>query len=320
MPWKRRARHRTAALSLAVAAAVVLGGCASPATEAVDSSPSPVESAVVHPSQGTPETPETPEKQDTQGTQDAITEKPVRYQPAAPEYTVRTPSGYLVNKCVPRRLYKYVTTLTTQDGKHLSTLILGKGPDTVYFGHQYGGQICNFLDLGEEFAKRGYRVMLPEFRGHVASEKSGTSSALDARAAFDKLKDLGTKRVFLAGASCGGTTAATQGVASGIPLAGLALLSSPARCDGDAVAAVKKIKAPSVFVVEHDDMQGGHERQIRELYEASAASDRRLVADDGGEHGTLMLYGSKEDDERRAMVVSFIVNAFTSGDEAGARD
>lgn len=306
MPWKRRAGHRAAALSLA-AAAVVLGGCASPAPVAVKS-PSPVKSAVVHPSQ---------ETQETQEPEDAVTEKPVSYQPAAPEYTVRTPSGYLVNKCVPRRLHRYVTTLTTKDGKHLSALILGKGPDAVYFGHQYGGQICNFLDLAEEFAKRGYRVMLPEFRAHVASEKSDTSSALDAKAAFDKLKGLGTKRVFLAGASCGGTTAATQGVASGIPLAGLALLSSPARCDGDAVAAVKKIKAPSMFVVEHDDMQGGHERQIRELYEASAASDKRLVAVDGEEHGTLMLYGSKEDDERRAMVVSFIANALTADDAAG---
>ncbi|MDX3096820.1 alpha/beta hydrolase [Streptomyces sp. ME19-03-3] len=305
MPWKRRAGHHAAALTLAAAAAVVLGGCTSPAPVAVDSSPSPEESAVVH---------------HPQETKDPVTDKPVSYTPAAPEYTVRTPSGYLVNKCVPRRLHEYVTTLTTEDGKHLSTLILGKGPDAVYFGHQYGGQICNFLDLAEEFVKRGYRVVLPEFRNHVASEKSDNSSSLDAKAAFDKLKDLGTKRVFLAGASCGGTTAATQGVASGIPIVGLTLLSSPARCDGDAVAAVKKIKAPSMFMVAHDDMQGGHERQIRELYEASAASDKRLVAIDGEEHGTLMLYGSKEDDERRAMVVGFIVNALASGDEAGAQD
>lgn len=303
MPWNRRARHRTAALSLA-AAAVLLSGCASTAPVTVDGSPSPLKSPIAHPRE----------------TRAVVTEKPVSYVPADPKYTVRTPSGHLVNDCVPRRLRKHVTTLTTEDGKHLSTLILGKGPNVVYFGHQYGGQICNFLDLAEEIAGRGYRVMLPEFRNHVASEKAAASSSLDAKAAFDKLKDLGTKRVFLAGASCGGTTAAVEGVESGIPIVGLTLLSSPARCDGDAVAAVKKIQKPSLFVVAHDDMQGGHEREIRELYEASAATHKRLVAIDGEEHGTLMLYGSKEADERRAMVISFILNALTADHEAGVQD
>ncbi|MEU6497055.1 alpha/beta hydrolase [Streptomyces sp. NPDC046984] len=303
MPWNRRAGHQTAALSLA-AATVVLGGCASTDPVAVDESPSPVKSSVVQPQQP----------------RATVTEKPVSYPPAAPESTVRTPSGHLVNDCVPRRLHKYVTTLTTEDGKHLSILVLGNGPNAVYFGHQYGGQICNFLDLAEEFAGRGYRVMLPEFRNHVASEKSAASSSLDAKAAFDKLKDLGTKRVFLVGASCGGTTAAVQGVESGIPVVGLTLLSSPARCDDDAVAAVKKIKEPSLFMVAHNDMQGAHEQQIRELYEASAAPDKHLVAIDGEAHGTLMLYGSKEADKRRAMVVSFIVNTYTANNEAGVQD
>lgn len=241
-----------------------------------------------------------------------VAHKPVSYRSAAPEYTVRTPAGYLVNTCVPKRLWNNVTTLTTKDGKHLSTLILGKGPNAVYFGHQYGGQICNFLDLAERMAKRGYRVILPEFRGHVASEASTTSSNLDMRAAFDEIKSSKTKHVFLAGASCGGTTAVTEGVRSGIPIVGLMLLSSPARCDGDAVAAVKKIKQPSLFMVAHKDMQGAHEKQLREVYNASPAKKNQFIVVDGEAHGTLMIYGDKAADQRHAKVIEFMATTYAT--------
>jgi pimeloyl-ACP methyl ester carboxylesterase len=296
--WNRRFALRHTLLALAVAVAG-LSGCAPAAghpQETSTSTPTAHRTAV-----------QQPKREEA-----AITEKPVNYRPTDPEHTTRTSSGYLVNTCVPKRLWKNVTTLTTEDGKHLSTLILGKGPNAIYFGHQYGGQICNFLDLAEGFAKRGYRVILPEFRGHVASEKTANSSSLDARAGFAKLRQLGTKRVFLAGASCGGTTAAVEGVRSGIPVVGLALLSSPARCDGDAVAAVKKIKQPSLFMVAHDDMQGAHERQIREMFEASQAPGKRLIVIDGEAHGTAMLYGSARADEVRAKVIAFIADTYTA--------
>ncbi|MCX4911189.1 S9 family peptidase [Streptomyces sp. NBC_00878] len=292
-------RSRVALLPLATAFAM-LSACSAAESR-----------ATTIPSQS-PQTASRAVEQQPEGGYTTSGEKPAVYKPAAPEYTVRTPAGHLVNDCVPKRLWKSVTTLTTKDQKHLSTLILGKGPNAIYFGHQYGGQICNLLDLAEGFVKRGYRVIMPEFRGHVASEESETSSPLDAKAAFDKLKKLGTKRVFLTGASCGGTTAATEGVKSGIPLVGLTLLSSPARCDGDAVAAVKKIKQPSLFMVAHDDMQGLHERDIREMFEASAARDKRLIAIDGEAHGTLMLYGSKEADKLRAKVIDFIADTYAA--------
>ncbi|QER90504.1 alpha/beta hydrolase family protein [Streptomyces tendae] len=239
-------------------------------------------------------------------------QSPASYKPADPRLTARTATGQLVNKCVPKRLWNSVRTLTTKDGKHLSTLILGKGTNVVYFGHQYGGQICNFLDLAEEMAARGYRVILPEFRGYVASEAADTSSPLDMRAAFDELKLLPARHVFLAGASCGGTTAVVEGVRSGIPVVGLMLLSSPARCDGDAVSAVKNIEQPSLFMVAHEDMQGRHEKQLREVYEASPAKEKQFVVVDGEAHGTLMLHGDDAADARRTKVIDFMAHTYVA--------
>ncbi|WP_405542609.1 lysophospholipase [Streptomyces phaeochromogenes] len=245
-------------------------------------------------------------------------QRPASYKPAVPRLTARTATGQLVNKCVPKRLWNSVRTLTTKDRKHLSTLIPGKGTNAVYFGHQYGGQVCNFLDLAEQMAARGYRVILPEFRGHVASEAAGASSPLDMRAAFHELKTLHARHVFLAGESCGGTTAVVEGVRSGIPIVGLLLLSSPARCDGDAVSAVSAVSAvrtieqPSLFMVTHEDMQGRHEKQLREVYDASPATQKHFVVVDGEAHGTLMLYGDDAADARRTKVVDFMTHTYAA--------
>ncbi|QIQ03166.1 alpha/beta hydrolase family protein [Streptomyces liangshanensis] len=306
-------RVRPVAVVVPLAVAGVLSGCVTTsATQPASSRPA---TTAVAPSKVT--TPARDVKSATHEASSSVTnglppQKPATYKPTVPKLTARTPGGQLVNTCVPKRLWNDITTLTTKDGKHLSTLIIGKGPNVVYFGHQYGGQICNFLDLAEQMVKRGYRVMLPEFRGYVASEAGTPSSPLDMRAAFDKLKALKTEHVFLVGASCGGTTAVTEGVRSDIPIAGLTLLSSPARCDGDAVAAVKKIKQPSLFMVAKDDMQGAHEKQLREVYNASPAKKKQFIVVDGEAHGTLMLYGDKAADKRRAKVIGFLADTFSA--------
>lgn len=160
--------------------------------------------------------------------------KPVSYKPSWPDRTVRTARGHLVNTCVPKDLRSKATTLTTSDGVRLSALVLGDGPEGVLLDHEQGFNICSFVDIGRQLAERGYHVVIPEYRNHGASEHLADNEHIDrdARAGLAELRRVGAKRVFLAGASCGGSTAAVAGVDTPLRVVGLLMMSSPARCLG----------------------------------------------------------------------------------------
>ncbi len=213
---------------------------------------------------------------------------PARYKPTVPERTTKNDAGYLINTCVPENLRQYAISLTDSDGTHLSGLVLGSGPKGVLLAHEQGYYICSFLDLGQKLAALGYQVMIPEFRNHGASETVADNDNIDrdVTAALAELHRRGAKQVFLGGASCGGTTVAMAG-AKEKDLVGLLIMSSPARCGPlDGVRPIKRIAAPSLFIVAPDDMEGAVEKQVRELYNASGAANKRLLIEDGKEPGS----------------------------------
>lgn len=291
------------------AALVCLGlvaGCASPPGEAGnDPEAGAATSTAPVPSKARSSAPATPPDHE-----------PVSYKPSWPDTTVRTARGHRVNTCVPKDLRNNATTLTTSDGVHLSALVLGEGTDGVLLDHEQGYSICSFVGIGRQLAKRGYRVVIPEYRNHGASEKLADNEHIDrdARAGLAELRRLGAKSVFLAGASCGGTTAAVAGVDTPLRVVGLLMLSSPARCGGvDGVAAVRKLSAPTLLVASPGDMQGNVEKQVREVYAASVARKKELVIRKGERHGTDMI--SREGAAGAALqerVIKFVVNSYAA--------
>lgn len=245
---------------------------------------------------------------------------PVEYTPAWPDRTVHSPDGHLVNSCVPEKLRNQATTLTTSDGVHLSALVLGSGTNGVLLAHEQGYNICSFVDIGTELADRGYLVVIPEYRDHGASQKTDNTQPidLDADAALSELKRQGAKRVFLAGASCGGTTAIIAGVRQPLPIDGLIILSSPAQCGPhDAIPGVKQIKAPSLFVFSPGDYGGSIEKHVRQLYKASGAADKKLIVDQSGYHGTDMYHMGQQGEVLRSQLIAFITKAFHASVEGG---
>ncbi|REK75237.1 alpha/beta hydrolase [Paenibacillus paeoniae] len=234
---------------------------------------------------------------------------PVEYKTAWPDLTVTSSSGHLVNSCVPDSLRDKATTLTTSDGVHLSALVLGSGTKGVLLAHEQGYNICSFLDMGVELADHGYLVVIPEYRDHGASQSTGDTQPidLDADAALSELARLGAERVFLAGASCGGSTAIIAGVRQELPIEGLIILSSPAQCGShDAIPGVKEIKVPSLFVFSPGDYGGSIEKHVRQLYKASGAADKTLIVDKSGYHGTDMYHRGEEGEKLRSELISFI--------------
>ncbi|QID35387.1 alpha/beta hydrolase [Streptomyces albus] len=241
--------------------------------------------------------------------------EPVRYTPSWTDRTVRTARGHLVNTCVPKALRNRATTLTTSDKVHLSALVLGSGPNGVLLDHEQGYNICSFIDIGKKLAAEGYHVVIPEYRNHGASQKSADNEHIDrdARAGLAELRRVGAERVFVGGASCGGTTAAVAGADTPLPVTGLLMMSSPARCGGvDAVAAVRKIKAPTLVVASPGDMNGNIEKDAREVYAASVAKNKKLVIDPSGYHGTDMIRrGGASGVKLRSRVVKFVAASFS---------
>ncbi len=156
--------------------------------------------------------------------------------------------------------------------------------------------------------------MLPEYRAHGASQQSDNTESieLDAEAALKELERQGAERVFLAGASCGGTTAIISGVRQPLPIQGLLIMSSPAQCGPqlDAISSVKEIKAPSLFVVSPGNMLGAVEEQVRQLYEASGADQKELIIDESGFHGTDTYRRGEDGDKLRTRIMDFITAAF----------
>ncbi|MBU5213897.1 alpha/beta hydrolase [Heyndrickxia oleronia] len=239
---------------------------------------------------------------------------PVEYAPAWSDRTVRSSKGHLVNSCVPDELREKATTLKTSDGVYLSALVLGSGDKGVLLAHEQGYNICSFLDMGTELADSGYLVVIPEYRNHGASQKfqeDNQNIDRDADAALNELKRLGAKKVFLAGASCGGSTAIIAGVRQELPIVGLIILSSPAQCGPlDAIPSVKKIKAPSLFVFSPGDYGGSIEKEVRKLYQASGATDKELIVDESGYHGTDMYHRGDQGDALKSQLIDFVKKKF----------
>ena len=94
-----------------------------------------------------------------------------------------------------------------------------------------------------------------DFRGYGEStgEKEFDRLDTDLEAALDYMRDtLGVQKVFLVGASMGGT--ASLLVAERDPVAGVVSISSPATYQEiDAVAGVDEILAPKLFIASEDD-------------------------------------------------------------------
>jgi pimeloyl-ACP methyl ester carboxylesterase len=237
---------------------------------------------------------------------------PASYRPEWPTRTVRNAEGYLVDTCVPQRLRENAIAMTDSDGVHLSGLVLGTGPNGVLLSHEQGYNVCSFLPLAEELAARGFQVLLPEYRNHGASEHVADNEHLgrDAEAGLAELRRRGATRIFVGGASCGGTASILVGAE--IPdLVGLLVMSSPARCGlVDAVPAVRGILAPSLFIVSPGDMNGAVEEQVRELYAASSATDKKLVIDDSGYHGTDMFRESDHGGALQRRVLRFVMGTY----------
>jgi pimeloyl-ACP methyl ester carboxylesterase len=166
-------------------------------------------------------------------------------------------------------------------GATLDAAVFGAGAVGIVLAHESDGSLCNWASIAPQLANEGYRVLIFDF-GEPATV------ARDMRAATQKIRELGAKKIILGGASLGGTVALMT-AARERNVVGAFSLSAPAVYgNAEGLPAVRRFPAPVLFVAAEDD--GNFAEDARRLYRAAASRDKKLLIVPGSEHGTA-LYG-----------------------------
>jgi pimeloyl-ACP methyl ester carboxylesterase len=181
-------------------------------------------------------------------------------------------------------------TFQAAGGARLKGAVLGRGSTGVVLAHTTGADRCQWLPFARDLAKKGYRALVFDMRGYGASTGITNSDPhLDVVAAAAELRRRGAKKIVLAGASMGGT-----GVVAAAPIirpavSGVVELSAPTLFStANALAAVKKLKRPALFVAGRDD--GDFPAATRALYRAAATKDKKLHIAPTSWHGVDLVF------------------------------
>lgn len=161
----------------------------------------------------------------------------------------------------------------------------------VILSHMRPNDQRDWFEFAEKLADEGYAAFTFDFRGYGESDGSKDFDKLDEdlSEAVRFMRDRGWQKVFLIGASMGGT--ASLVVAGQEDIAGVVAISAPAQFEGqDALAAVPNISAPKLFVVSEGDIQAADFAEL--VAAAGAPTDSQTYT--GNLHGTNLIQGDSE--------------------------
>lgn len=145
--------------------------------------------------------------------------------------------------------------IVSADDVILNGRLFGPGHDVaVVLSHMEPNDQTAWFDFAEELADAGYAALTFNFRGYGDSGGDRDFSKLDddLAAAVSWLHQRGKHRVFLVGASMGGT--ASLVVAAQADVQGVVAISAPAEFEGqNALKAVPNVTVPKLFIASEDD-------------------------------------------------------------------
>jgi pimeloyl-ACP methyl ester carboxylesterase len=180
-------------------------------------------------------------------------------------------------------------SFNTEDGIQLSGYLFGEGDVGVVLSHMRPADQESWWPFARVLKDKGYQVLTYDFRGYRDSQGELDIDNIDkdVQAALDFLKSKGVSKIFLMGASMGGT--ASLKVASREDVAGVITLSAPPVIEGlDAREDVRVISAPKLFIAAREDL--GYARSV-DVFDQTAPEPKERQIVDGNAHGTDMLSG-----------------------------
>ncbi len=164
-------------------------------------------------------------------------------------------------------------------GLTIAAVDIGSGPMGVVLAHQSDASMCQWLPYANQLAGKGYRVLAFDFAGYGASSPVRQKTYLDdIRTAVSYLRERGTPRVVVMGASMGATMSVVAAAAIAPPVDGVIALSPV-----NAEKAAPLLKAPALYVAGEDD--GDYAVYARALNQATPSELRNLVVVPAPQHG-----------------------------------
>jgi pimeloyl-ACP methyl ester carboxylesterase len=155
----------------------------------------------------------------------------------------------------------------------------------VVLAHQSDASMCQWLPYATELAQLGYRVVAFDFAGYGSSSPTESKTYLeDIRTVVSYLRERGTPRVVVVGASMGATMSVVAAAAITPPLAGVVAVSPPTTFDGvNADRAAVELSVPALYIAGESD--GDYDVYATEINERTPEALRNLLVVDSPEHG-----------------------------------
>ncbi len=177
------------------------------------------------------------------------------------------------------------------DGTRLVGHRFGTGRVAIVLAHQSDGDLCQWVSYATRLAHLGYSALAFDLRGHGASERRSYPANQryggDVTAAVKLVRRLGAKKVFLIGASLGGSAVLDAAANVLSPVDGVVSVSGSAGL-ANAIVAVGQLRAPVLFLAGGGDIEFASD--ARRLYAATASNDKRLtILPHASEHGTQLV-------------------------------
>jgi len=201
------------------------------------------------------------------------------------------------------------------DGSRLDGAVLGTGSAGVVLATESPGDVCRWLPEALVLRKRGLRVFLFDFRGMGASPlptqlRAPLDYSADVVGAARALRARGARRIYLMGASLGGTSSIVAAVRIRPAVAGVVDLSGENDLtafypDLDALKAARRLTVPALFVVSKYDALTPP-ADVARMRAALRSRGSRVVVFADAYHGWDMLYAAPYRASAAALVNGFL--------------
>jgi pimeloyl-ACP methyl ester carboxylesterase len=200
-----------------------------------------------------------------------------------------------------------VVTFSAPDGTQLGGVLTGRGDTGVVLAHQFNADQSAWFPFAEELASRRYQVLTFNFRGFCAESeadcprKDPAKARLDLQGALAFMKQQDVDKIFVVGASMGGTAALAE-----MPRRAdaVVVLSAPKEFQGLRADPGNMQKTPVLFIAARDDPAGAAVA-AQQLYEA-APKPKQLLIVPSEEHGAYLLEDPASGEEVRQAILRFL--------------
>ena len=177
------------------------------------------------------------------------------------------------------------------DGVRLNGHRFGQGTTAVVLAHQSRGSLCQWAPYARRLASKGYVAFAFDFRSRGKSQTVGIRRvrriAGDVTAAAKYVRSRGATKVFLVGASMGGSAVLVAGAHTRPPVTGVVSLSGPTE-----LRAAPRPRRPCrgstcrfCILAAADDAGGEFATDAQTMYDATPSGGKAIEIVPGADHG-----------------------------------